>query len=197
MTHQFVATSALALLIVVGLAPQDLKAQDTYGEIALSDESIQLRYVVPSSASAVGSEPSELGFGLFLNENRDIVATADYYVEASRLRFNRLTFKAGPVAYAAMLNTENTDIFGIAVGAEVRFEFLRRQGLDVVGKVAYAPDILTFGAADNMWDVIGRVELPLTERMIGFAGYRLFEIDLLEGTREVEESLHLGLRYLF
>ncbi|MGH8195028.1 MAG: hypothetical protein ACREQ8_11595 [Woeseiaceae bacterium] len=195
MTHHLVAVSALS--IVAGLLSQESKAQDNYGEVALSDDSIQLRYAVPSSASAVGSEPSELGFGLFLNENRDIVANADYYVEARRLRFNRLTFKAGPVAYAAMLNTENTDVFGIAVGAEVRFEFLRRQGLDVVGKVAYAPDILTFGAADKVWDVIGRVELPLAENMVGFAGYRLFEIDLLEGTQEIEESLHLGLRYLF
>lgn len=195
MINRLVALSAL--LAVIAWAPHDVKAQSTYGEIALSDDSIQLRYVLPSSASVVGGEPSELGFGLFLNENRDIIATADYYVEARRLRFNRLTFKAGPVAYAAMLNTENTDIFGVALGAEVRFEFLRRQGLDLVGKVAYAPDILTFGAADNLWDVIGRVELPLTDSMIGFAGYRLFEIELLEGTREVEESLHVGVRYFF
>lgn len=172
-------------------------AQDPEGEIALSDESIQLRYLRPDTESAISSEPSELGFGLFWNENRDFVANVSYYLEASRLRFDRLTLLAGPIAYAAMLNTENTDVFSLALGAEARFALLRRHDVDVVGRVAYAPDILTFGSADKLWDVTGRIELPLTDNVIGFGGYRLLEVDLLEGRNELEESLHLGFRYRF
>jgi len=172
-------------------------AQGAEGEIALSDESIQLRYLRPDSESVISSEPSELGFGLFWNENRDFVVNAGYYLEASELRFDRLTLLAGPIAYAAMLNVENTDVFSLALGAEARFALLRRQEVDVVGRVAYAPDVLTFGSADKLWDVSGRVELPLTQNVIGFGGYRLLEIDLLEGRNELEESLHLGFRYQF
>lgn len=172
-------------------------AQDESGEIALSDESVQLRYIRQFTRSEVNNDGGELGFGLFWNENRDFVASANYSIEASRLHFNRLSLMAGPVAYAAMLNTENTDVFALALGAEVRFELLRRQGVDIVGRAAYAPDILTFGSADKLWDVIGRVEIPLADRITGFAGYRLYQIDLLEGTTELEESLHLGIRYDF
>lgn len=194
MAHQPALLSGLVLCFIAATLPREASGQNAAGEVALSDESLQLRFL--QSASGVG-ESSELGFGLFLNENRDILASSHYYVEADELRFNRLTFKAGPVAYAAMLNTENTDIFSVALGAEVRFEFLRRQELYVVAQAAYAPDILTFGSADNLFDFTVRIELPLTDRVIGFGGYRLLDIDLLNGSRELEESPHLGIRYTF
>lgn len=186
-------------LAVAGLAAAMTctHAQESQGEIALSDESLQLRYLRPETDGPVGNESAELGFGLFLSESRDIVATGHYYFEADRLRFNKLSFKVGPVAYAAMLNTENTDVFSMAIGAEIRFRFLERQELDIVGRAAYAPDVLTFGSADKLWDVTGRVELPLTDRVTGFGGYRLFEVDLLGGTEELEESLIVGARYRF
>lgn len=183
----FLLCGAFALL------PDRGVAQGAAGEIGLSDEAVQLRYLL-SDARTAGNE---LGFGMFLNENRDIVITSHFYVEADRLRFDRLTLKAGPVAYAALLSTENTDIFSIALGAEARYELLRQQELDLVARFAYAPDILTFGSADNIMDFTGQAELPLTERVTGFAGYRLFEVDLLSGEREIEESLILGIRYHF
>jgi hypothetical protein len=191
MPHYLLPLPALLLGAALAASPP-VAAQDAAGEIGVSDESVQLRYLAWNTGQS-----SELGFGLFLNENRDIIATTHYYIEADALRINRLTFKAGPVGYAALLNTENTDIFSVALGAEARFEFLPRQGLVVAVQAAYAPDILTFGSADNLVDFTARVELPLTDRVIGFAGYRLLEIDLLTGTREVEESAHVGIRYLF
>jgi hypothetical protein len=196
MPHPSASLFVSLLLAVVTLLPHEGRTQDAAGEIALSDESMQLRYLLSGGGSAA-NPASELGFGLFLNENRDIVINTHYYVAANRLRFDRLTFKVGPVAYAALLSTENTDVFGVALAVETRFEFLRRQQLFVVARLAYAPDILTFGSADNLTDLTAQVELPLTDRVVGFAGYRLLEFDLLEGTREIEESLHLGIRYRF
>lgn len=192
MAHQVFPLSVLLASAALVAFPQESIAQNAAGEIALSDESVQLRYLAWGSGQS-----TELGFGLFLNENRDIIATSHYYLEADALGGNRLTFKAGPVAYAALLSTENTDIVSVAVGAEIRFELLRRQGVFVAVQGAYAPDILTFGSADNLVDFTARLELPLTNSVIGFAGYRMLEIDLLTGTREVEESALVGIRYLF
>lgn len=187
---------SMALGMMAALIAPPLPAQDAAGEISLSDESVQLRYI-REHQSRVSNDPGELGFGLFWTENRDFVANANYHFEASRLRFDRLTLLAGPVAYAAMLNTENTDVFALALGVELRYEFMRRLDLDLVGRAAYAPDILTFGSADQLWDVTARAELPLTDRVTGLAGYRLFEVDLLQGTNELEESIHIGIRYQF
>ncbi|MEX2125775.1 MAG: hypothetical protein WD795_17940 [Woeseia sp.] len=179
------------------LSAQEVRPSSASGEISVSEDSLQLRYIRPRAQPNENIEAGELGFGLFLNEDRDFVASSNYFVEASRLRINRLTIKAGPVAYAALLSTQNTDVFALALGAEARYLLRRNPQLTVVGQATYAPDILTFGSADNLWDVIGRVEIPLTDRVTGFGGYRLFEIDLLEGKTELEESIHLGLRYRF
>ena len=187
---------------IFAAVPRTLNAQQAassrpMGEIGISEDSLQLRYIQPRVQPNSNIESGELGFGLFLNEARDFVASANYYVEASELRFNRLNIKAGPVAYAALLSTVNTDVFALALGAEARYLLLRNPRLTIVGQVAYAPDILAFGSADKMWDVDARAEIPLTERVIGFAGYRFFRVDLLEGNAELVESLHVGLRYRF
>ena len=187
----------LAEMLPNRLNAQEVRGPGTSGEVALSEDSVQLRYVRPRVQPTQNIEAGELGFGLFLNEERDIVATSNYYVEASQLRIHRLTIMLGPVAYAALLSAENTDVFGVALGAEARYLLLRSPEVTIVGRAAYAPDILTFGSADNIWDVIARAEIPLTERVTGFGGFRLFEIELLEGKTELEESIHLGLRYRF
>lgn len=188
--------------ILAAAGPRILNAQEASpssasGEMAFSEDSLQLRYIQPRVQPNANIESGELGFGLFLNETRDFVASSNYYVEANRLRFNRLSIKAGPVAYAALLSTINTDVFALALGAEARYLLLRNPRVTIVGQAAYAPDILTFGSADNMFDVVVRAEIPLTDRVIGFGGYRQFEMDLLEGRTELEESIHLGLRYRF
>lgn len=192
MRYRIDLTPIWVLCLAIGTLPQEVDAQETAGEIALSDESVDLGYIKPLARTG-----TEAGFGLFWDENRDLVITGNYYVEAEALHFDRLSIKFGPIGYAAMLSAENTDVFSIAVGAEVRFELLRRPGIDIVAEAAYAPDILTFGSADKLWDITGRVELPLTDRITGFAGYRLFEIDLLQGKAELEDALHVGIRYRF
>ena len=187
--------------LAVLLLPFEIDAQEpaarAYGEIAVSEDSVQLRYIRPNVQPAENVDAGQLGFGLFLNEERDIVASTNYYVEATRLRINRLSFMVGPVAYAALLSEENQDVFALALGAEARFRLLRNPRVDIVGQAVYAPDILTFGSADNVWDVVGRAEIPITDRVTGFGGFRLFEIDLVQGKTELEESVHLGLRYRF
>lgn len=195
MPHRSLSLCSSLFCIVFALLPHDGRAQGTAGEVALSDESLQLRYLM--AGTGFTGTAGELGFGLFLSENRDIVISSHYYMEADRLRFDRLSFKAGPVGYAALLSIENADVFSVAVGAEVRFELLRRQELFVVGRAAYAPDILTFGSADNLIDLTAQLELALSDQVVGLVGYRLLDFDLLAGDGEIEESAQVGVRYRF
>jgi len=202
MLRLFRSLSLLMLCVVAATLPatagaQDARQSNQAGEIAVSEDSIQLRYIRPSTQLDDDFEAGELGLGLFLNESRDIVINANYYVNATRVRMNRLSIMLGPVAYAALLSGENNEVMALALGAEARYRLLRSPEVTIVGRAAYSPDILTFGSADNLWDIIARAEMPLTDRATGFAGYRLYEIDLFEGKTELEESVHLGLRYRF
>jgi hypothetical protein len=193
----FLLFGLIAIAFSSGASAQEARQTSASGEIAVSEESVQLRYQRPRVQPGSNIEAGQLGFGLFLNEERDIVASANYYVEASRLRMNRLNILVGPVAYAAMLSDENTDVFALGLGAEARYQLLRNPEVNIVGRAVYAPDILTFGSADNVWDVTARAEIPITDRVTGLGGFRLFEINLVEGKTELEESIHFGLRYRF
>ena len=165
-----------------------------YGEIALSDETLQLRYVDDGDRGA----GSRVTGGFFLSEERDIVLTAGM-IFPSGLDDNRLQINFGPRAYAALLEEENEDVMAVSLGAEFRFELDRDSGFAVAGEAYYAPDILTFGAANNLMDLSARLEIRLQQRLTVFGGMRWFEFDLAEGeaTRTLQEELFVGVGWRF
>ncbi|CAN5347010.1 hypothetical protein BH24PSE2_BH24PSE2_11580 [soil metagenome] len=170
-------------------------AQGREGELMLTDDSVQLTYITDSAA--IGVNDGALRIGGFLNEQRDIVASAALLVEANRLRFGPLEVSLGPKMYAALLGDANEDIFSIAVGGEARYRLFRRRGVDIVARGWYAPDILTFGTGDRLYDISGMIELPLTNRVVGFAGYRYFKADGVSDDTTLENSVMLGIRRSF
>ena len=60
----------------------------------------------------------------------------------------------------------------------------------------YAPDIATFGTADNVKDRSIRFMTKLRDGTDVFVGFRAFEIDL-PIDREVDDNLHVGFRRSF
>lgn len=182
----------LAYLCAGSIQAQEAAQSPPEGEIMLTDDSLQLTYI--TDGMGIGVDNSEIRIGGFLNEQRDIVGSAELLVDANRLRYNRFEISFGPKAYAVLLGDEDQDVFSIAVGGEARFDLLRRSNVDVVGRGWYAPDILTFGTGDRMYDVSGHIELPLTDRVIGLAGYRYFKVNGLADDTVLENSVFLGFR---
>jgi hypothetical protein len=135
---------------------------------------------------------------LFLSEDRDIVLNGDLLFPA-QIGFDRLQLLFGPRAYAALLEDENTDVFAVSLGVEARFVIDPGSGLAIAGQAFYAPDILTFGTADNLTDLSARIELGLQDRLTVFGGMRWFEFDLINdlGTRTLQEELFAGLSWRF
>jgi hypothetical protein len=162
-------------------------------ELAISDETAQLRYDGPTHT---GGEGSRMQYSLFLSEQRDVVGSAALLMDSSTLEIGAFDFKFGPQAYAALLDEENEDVFSLALGIEARFDFLENYGIAIVGSAFYGPDILTFGSADNLTDFMARAEIRLNERLVGFAGYRWFELDVLEQEeRKLQNEVFAGVRY--
>ena len=196
--HRICAAILLTVLTHSALAQNQVPDPRVgLGEFAFSEDSLQIRYLSRQLQNRPGLDIGETTFGFFLNEERDIVGSAAFLLRADRLPWERLSLYFGPAAYAALLSAEDTDVFGIGLRAEARFVLFRDAGVTVLARGTYSPDILTFGSADRFWDAIGQIEAPLTERITGFAGFRVFEIDLLDGKRELEENAYLGLRYRF
>lgn len=165
------------------------------GEIALSDDTLQLRYL--GSIDQVND--ARFNGTLFLSEERDLVLSSGLLFPLDFGGGGRFDITAGPQAYAAMLRDENQDVFAISLGTEVRFFFDDRRRYAVSGQAFYAPDILTFGTANNLKDMSARGELQVADRVMVFGGYRWFEFDLTDGSgkRVLQEEVFVGLRYRF
>lgn len=165
------------------------------GEVALSNDTLQLRYVGEEGKVGGGGQ---LTGAFFLSEERDIVLSAGALFPAN-LDLGPLTLRFGPQVYAALLDEENNDVLAMSVGAEARFLINRRLGLAVSGQAFYAPDILTFGSADSLTDLSARAEIQVAPQMLAFGGMRWFEFDLVEGGGEqtLQEEVFVGIGYRF
>lgn len=175
---------------------QSSEANGSIGELALSNDTLQLRY--ETDAEAVGVDDGRLFGAFFLSEQRDIVLSAGLGM-AGNLDFGRLEVLLGPQIYAALLEDENDDVMSVSVGAQVRYLLNQRLGLAVSGHAYHAPDILTFGSADSLTDLGARVELGVADQVTVFGGMRWFEFDLTEGQgeRTLQEEVFVGLGYRF
>jgi hypothetical protein len=170
------------------------------GEVALSNDTLLLRYV--GRDGAVG-EGGRITGSFFLSEQRDIVLSGGVLFPAAlpdNLNVGeRLTLRFGPQVYAALLQEENNDVLAMSLGVEARFVINRRMGLAVSGQAFYAPDILTFGSADNLTDLSARAELQVAPQLTAFGGMRWFRFDLTEGGGKttLQDELFVGAGYRF
>lgn len=195
-----IVRSALVLsLFVTGSAlAQESDARQARAEFALSNDTLQLRYL--GSGSAAGVDGSRISGTFFLSEQRDIVLSgAMLFPVDIDVGIGALSILIGPQAYAALLEDENSDVMSLALGTEVRLLLNRRLGLAVSGQAFYGPDILTFGSADSLTDLSARVEMNVAPRLTAFGGMRWFEFDLAEGggKRTLQEELFVGAGYRF
>ncbi len=190
MIRFFVAS--MTLFIGLPAAAQQIEeSADAGAELALSNDTLQVRYI---SKMEAGDESRLIG-GVFLGEERDLVMNAGmmYGVDLGR----RFDFTLGPQLYAALLRDENEDVMALSLGGEVRFYFDPQRRFAVSGQAFYAPDILSFGSADSLTDLSARAEMQVSDRVMAFAGMRWFEFDLIDGggERTLQEELFVGIRY--
>ena len=188
--------ASLALVANLAEAQERDSAEDSIGELALSNDTLQLRY--ETGGGMVGVDRSRFSGAFFLSEERDIVLSAGLAFPAD-IDLGRLSVAVGPQVYAALLEDENNDVMSVSVGAQVRFLLNRSMDLALAGHAYYAPDILTFGSADNLTDLSARAEIGLGDRAIAFGGMRWFEFDLTAGggERTLQEELFVGFGYRF
>lgn len=162
-------------------------------EFSLSDEAGEARYRGPTSIG--GRSDTEISYAAFLSEDRDLVGSASLMFDTD-LQLGPLQVRLGPNAYAALLDDENEDVFALAIGATVRYDLVRSRGIAIVGSANWSPDILTFGQADNLTDFMARAQMRIADRLIGFAGYRWFRLDLtMRDRKTLQNELFAGIQY--
>ena len=193
------AAFVLSIFVTGSAIAQDTSdSRSARAEVALSNDTLQMRYL--GSGNATGVTGSRIAGTFFLSEQRDIVLSGAMLFPADiDVGIGALSILIGPQAYAALLEDENSDVMSLALGTELRLLLNRRLGLAVSGQAFYGPDILTFGSADSLTDLSARVEMNVAPRLTAFGGMRWFEFDLAEGggERTLQEELFVGVGYRF
>jgi YfaZ precursor len=197
MLRNFVLALSGGVLISSGALAEE--ASPTTGsavEVALSNDTLQLKYL--TSGEKIGVASGQASAAFFLSEDRDIVLTGGLLFPVD-FDLGPVSLLIGPRGYAALLDEENSDVMALSVGAEIRFDIIRDIGLAFVGEAFYSPDIVTFGSADNLTDLSARAEIGLGSQLAAFAGMRWFEFDLTEGagTRTLQEEVFVGIGWRF
>jgi hypothetical protein len=164
----------------------------------ISERAIQAQYARDLDIRHVGSTTVRAGF--FFNEDRDLIFVGDLLAYTGRVqdpRDRRLEFRVGTRLYGAFLNVEDQDVFSIAIGGEAEWFFSKNRGASVLLNFYYAPDITTFGEANDISDTSLRLLLRLNDQADVFVGYRLFTFDQNTGDRDVDDNVHIGLQFRF
>lgn len=194
------ATRLIASTLIVAASPMALLAQPGTSaatprgheiEVFVAEDAIQATYKM--NVDVGGLEANEIRGGFFFSEQRDFVLIGEMLVPVSdRARHPRWSLDVGPRVYGALLNVENEDVFALAVGGKLSYLFRQNGATTMSVSAFYAPDIATFGEADNATDVAVRFETQLTDAGRIFVGYRVFEFDLPAATRTIDDGAHIG-----
>jgi hypothetical protein len=193
MRTAFVTALVLSLIGIKAVQAQTASTATPAVEVAFSDETAQVRY--RGNTNAIAQKDAEVFYTVFLSEDRNVVGSAGLLAGTSLDR-GPLQIKLGPQAYAVLLSEKNNDVFALALGVEARYNLVSNGALAVVGSAFYSPDVLTFGEADNLKDLMARAEIGLGTRLIGFGGYRWFTLDQLDREEETLQSeMFIGVRW--
>lgn len=184
-------------LLILGACGITASAQAADVEVALTEDVIQGAFIM--DAAPVGLPGSDLSFGLLFSDDRDIVLSSGLMVPVltQDVGPGPITVRIGGRAYGALLADPSDDVFALAPGIEGRFALPTGIPTAVVANIFYAPDIVTFGNADDVVDFNTRFEAQFTERVTGFVGFRLLSFDRDVGEDDIVENFQLGIRVAF
>lgn len=169
-------------------------------ELEITGDSIEGRFL--TDADIVGLGGNQLGVGLLLSEDRDTVANGQILAPGLLQRFlpDFVSLSLGARAYIALLADPDDDVAAIAPGAKARvgLPFLEDVPVAGVGEIFFAPDILSFGEAEEVIDFSGRLEVQFLERTTGFVGFRVLNFERKGGGEDtIVDSLMGGIRFTF
>ena len=144
----------------------------------------------------------EASAGILYNEQRDLVAIFDalsYIGDQARQR--EIEVSVGARVFAAFLNQENEDTLGVGLGGQAEWFFNQKRRSSLRLSLFYAPDILTFGIANNIRDYAIDLQSRVGDSSFAFVGFRHLEVDTVSeavsGNRNLDDEVHIGFRHSF
>ena len=189
-----------ALLIATSLIP----LQSVFAgaiDFRLGGNMAELSYL--SQVSSFGYGGADIGFGVMINEDDDVIGSGSILVSGSNAGdVKGLHFGVGGKAYIGALDGPNgkldADGGAIAIGARVRYIFPVSMPVAVLGEIFYAPDVTSMSDFDGLNEYRLAVEFEVTPSARAYLGYRNLEVKFdNKADYDVDNSAHIGVRFEF
>ena len=166
-------------------------------EIALSSETAQ--FTVRSDSSLIGWGGADLAFGLFFNDEDDIIGQISLLQARQASQSSPLTFGVGLRGYVGYLDVIRENVLALGIGGEIRYTIPGVMPMSVYFQGHYAPKITSFSDTEEVTDLLLGYQIEILPQTVAFAGIRRLEIDT-EAVKnyEVDDNrLHVGVRFTF
>ncbi|MAB79443.1 MAG: hypothetical protein CMJ89_08825 [Planctomycetes bacterium] len=100
--------------------------------------------------------------------------------------------------YGGFIDQPNVDFYALTLSAYADYAFNTAWPLRLSAEFSFSPDIATTSKADDLLDLLARLEVELSDFAGAFIGGRLFEVTL-EGGQEIDldSSIYVGIRLWF
>lgn len=183
------------LMSMIFLFPATSRANDF--EAAVTSETAQFTF--RSDSSLIGWGGSELGLGLFYNENSDYVGQMSLMQRRQASENNPLTLGVGVRAYLGDLDDINQNIAAIAIGGEIRYTIPGVMPMAIYLTGHYAPKITSFSDTEEVIDYNLGFQIEILPQTTAFVGYRSLEVDVKDasGYELDDDRVHIGVRFTF
>lgn len=184
----------ICLCLLCGTAMSTANANDF--EAALSKETAQFTF--RSDSSLIGWGGSDLGLGLFYNEESDFILHASLLQMRQASQETPLTFGVGVKGYLGQLDDPDEDVFAFGIGGQIRYTIAGTMPMAIYVEGYYAPEITSFGDTEEVIDYTIGFQIEALPQTVGFVGLRHLEIEGDEGSYDADDdNIHFGVRLTF
>lgn len=167
-------------------------------EINLSDDAAQFKYSTLIGGTTYGR--SELTYGILFNEDDVYIGEIGLLViDEVGTGAPGLELGLGPKFYFADTDNSDGDVAALGLGGQLRYKNLQMPRIVYHLEAYYAPSIVAFLDAENLFEILFRLEYEILPTANMFIGYRDIEVEIKDIDKDVEldENVILGVEFKF
>jgi hypothetical protein len=163
-------------------------------DINLSNKSAQVRYATVIGGSTLGRTESSAEF-LYTESSKYVLDFGLLVIDVAGSKSPGLEVGVGPKLYFA--DGDNGHTVAIGLGGQLRYKIPGLQRVNFGLDGYYAPNIVSFANAKNMYEVGIRLGYEILPTADVYTGYRRVHADFDKGDETLDEAIIFGLKVSF
>jgi hypothetical protein len=163
-------------------------------DLNLSNKSAQIRLASTIGGTTMGRTESSIGF-MYNDDEKYVVDVGLLVVDVAGSKSPGLEIGVGPKFYFA--DGDKGEAIAIGLGGRLRYKIPALQRLNFNLEGYFAPDIVAFADANNMYEVDFRIGYEILPTADVYAGYRRIRAKFDLGDETLDESMMFGFKLSF